>query len=116
MTIQEKMEFEIITKFFVNRGVLSGISLIESYSTLVLSRHVGGSGFMTVFRDDPILHILPNSCNEDISPCEATLDGKSNPFGFVIMIKHGTIEWLEGFSYDGEPWPEELHGYRIHDI
>ena len=116
MTVQEKMEFEIITKFLVSRGISSGFISVESYITLVLSRNIGGSGFMTVFHDDPLLHVLPNSCNEDSSPCEATLDGKSNPFGFVIMIKHGRIYWIEGFSYDGELWPKELRSYNIYDI
>jgi hypothetical protein len=42
----------------------------------------------------------------------ATIDGLEHGAGFVLFVRDGDLEMLEGFSYD-EPWPDRVTGFRV---
>lgn len=37
----------------------------------------------------------------------ADIDGLKHGAGFVLFVRNGAMDFLEGFSYD-EPWPEQI--------
>jgi len=42
----------------------------------------------------------------------ADINGISHGAGFVVNIKDGEIDWLEGYSYD-EPWPSSIEQFQL---
>jgi hypothetical protein len=42
----------------------------------------------------------------------AEIDGLDHGVGFVLFIRDGMLDTLEGFTYDG-PWPDELATYSV---
>jgi hypothetical protein len=42
----------------------------------------------------------------------ATIDGLAHGAGFVLFVRGGRIETLEGFSYD-EPWPPRVERFLL---
>ena len=42
----------------------------------------------------------------------ATIDGLEHGAGFVLFVREGVLEMLEGFSY-GEPWPDGVTRFQI---
>jgi hypothetical protein len=43
---------------------------------------------------------------------EAKVSGLKYGAGFVLFIKDGKLQMLEGYSYD-EPWPEEIESFEL---
>src|SRR5688500_6631342 len=46
---------------------------------------------------------------EDVT---AEVAGFNHGAGFILFVREGVIELLEGFSYD-EPWPDEIRDFEI---
>lgn len=42
----------------------------------------------------------------------AVVDGLQYGAGFVIFMRGGRLDILEGYSY-GEPWPKEIRGFNL---
>jgi hypothetical protein len=42
----------------------------------------------------------------------ATIDGLEHGAGFVLFVREGVLETLEGFSFD-EPWPKDVTRFQI---
>jgi hypothetical protein len=42
----------------------------------------------------------------------ATIDGLEHGAGFVLFVREGVLETLEGFSFD-EPWPDDVTRFQI---
>lgn len=107
-----KLESIVITK------LLSGESrylekLRKQLNHLVsVKREYTGAGFFTY------LHIDRNENyrlgNQDIAfgDVEAKLKGMSESVGFVIFIKDGWVNMLEGYTY-AEKWPKEAKLSRL---
>ena len=43
----------------------------------------------------------------------AEIPGLEHGAGFVLYIKDGYLDMLEGYSYD-EPWPSSVEGFALH--
>jgi len=69
----------------------------------VASRDMTGVGFMTVFSvsDD-----VPRTPKDSFAfgDVKAELSGLQNGAGFVVFVRAGKLDSLEGHTYD-EPWP-----------
>ena len=47
-----------------------------------------------------------------ISDVIAEIDGLKHGAGFVIHVRNGRLDQVEGFSYD-EPWPKSIGFFRL---
>jgi hypothetical protein len=48
-----------------------------------------------------------------LSDVHAELVGLEHGAGFVLWVEQGLLNQLEGFTYDGQPWPEAVPGHRV---
>jgi hypothetical protein len=70
------------------------------------SRELSGVGFFCSFevpREAPRLQAAASLWIGDVN---AEVSGLKHGAGFVLFIRDGRLDMLEGFSYD-EPWPED---------
>ena len=82
----------------------------------VVDREFTGHGFFTTVVVPP--DAAPASVTRyqlRLGEVGATLDGLDNGAGFVLWIKTGIIDCLEGFAYD-QPWPDRIENYVVFPI
>src|SRR5690349_20769287 len=78
----------------------------------VVSREHSGVGFFCTFEvpaDAPRLEALGRFTVDDVN---AEVSGLAHGAGFVLFVREGRLDMMEGFSYD-EPWPNEIGGFKL---
>lgn len=78
----------------------------------LMRRELSGVGFfctLDVPADAPRLDALGRFTIDDVN---AEVTGLAHGAGFVLFVRDGRVETLEGFSYD-EPWPREISGFKL---
>jgi len=71
-----------------------------------------GVGFFCSFEVPSEAPTIVEHPNFEISDVEAELEGLKHGAGFVLFVRDGRLDMLEGFSYD-EPWPTEIGNFRL---
>jgi len=77
------------------------------------SREMTGVGFVTRFSvrsDAPRLTSRPSFRIGDVA---AEVNDLKHGAGFLLGVKDGALDSLEGYSYD-EPWPKNIHTFRLY--
>jgi hypothetical protein len=92
----------------------------EPYATIkqqlsqavVTKREFTGVGFYTHFKvptGQSIRYDLPDMTIGDVG---AELSNLLHGAGFLLFIRHGIVEILEGYTYD-EPWPTKIDQFKV---
>jgi hypothetical protein len=76
----------------------------------VASRENTGVGFFCDFRVPSNAPRLQGDFH--LGDVDGQLNGLEHGAGFVLFVREGCLELLEGFSYD-EPWPEEITSFTL---
>jgi hypothetical protein len=75
------------------------------------SRENTGVGFFAVFEVPPdTARLVPPTLR--VGDVNATVKGLSHGAGFVLFIKDGHLDRLEGYTYD-EPWPVAIDSFQL---
>ncbi len=78
---------------------------------IVATRELTGCGFyttLTVLDDTPRIDGL----NVQFGDVVAEIAGLKNGAGFLLYLKDGLLDMLEGYSFD-EPWPEAVDAFNL---
>lgn len=78
----------------------------------VLSREMTGVGFFTTFKVPRASPKVANCKSFKFGDVTAKFPGLQRGAGFLLYIKSGTLELLEGYTYD-EPWPQEIAEFEV---
>jgi hypothetical protein len=76
----------------------------------LVKREYTGVGFFCDFEVPPDAPILKGDF--DIDDVSGEVEGLAHGAGFVLFIRDGRLDNLEGFSFD-EPWPEEVGNFQL---
>ena len=91
--------------------VLSGLR-----SQLVASTFAGredtGVGFYTTFNVPNGVSRVASGRSFKFGDVSATTPGLQHGVGFLLFVKDGILEMLEGYTYD-EPWPIEISTFEL---
>jgi hypothetical protein len=100
-----KLEKEVLDLFLT--GAHPGLQVLRTQfsRSQVSRRELTGVGFYTYFDVPPDVPRLDNRGSLWLSGVAADIDGLRNGAGFVLHVENGTLQFLEGFTYD-DPWPE----------
>jgi len=79
----------------------------------VTNREFTGYGFYTNFEITDKSLRLESAINIELGSTHATINDVKNGVGFVLFIRNGLIEMLEGYTYE-ERWPQEIKQYSIY--
>ena len=81
-------------------------------ASTIVNREFTGVGFYTTLEVPPAVPAVegfPVRCFGDV---EAEIEGLFCGTGFIIWIKDGRLECLEGYSYQ-ENWPDTVGRFRL---
>lgn len=77
----------------------------------LVSRDRTGAGFFLSF-DVPNEAPMLNAKDFHFGDVNATVEGLQHGAGFVLFVRGGRLDTLEGYSY-GEPWPKDIQGFTL---
>jgi hypothetical protein len=79
----------------------------------VASRQITGVGFVIDLAVPADVKAAPVKAGRiDLGDVTATIAGLEHGAGFVLFVRDGVLEGLEGFSYD-EPWPDVTARHEV---
>lgn len=82
------------------------------HAATVASRDYSGVGFFTELKVPAELTLPDKPPRLTISGVIAFIEGIPHGAGFVVFVKDGLLDTLEGFTYDGE-WPAEIGSFAL---
>lgn len=108
----EQFEKQIMEKILA--GADEGLEIMrEQYKgAVVTERWFSGVGFFSTFQVNEKSPKLSSHCSTQLTDVHAQCDELAHGMGFVLFIKDGMIDFLEGSTYD-EKWPEHLANLRL---
>jgi hypothetical protein len=90
-------------------GDLLELAILRAQASVadVRERRMTGVGFFTNFLIPPDAPRLDVSGQRVISGVGAELEGVDHGVGFLLFVRDGQLDVLEGFTFD-EPWPTRV--------
>ena len=76
------------------------------------SREYTGAGFYLFFSVAPEAPIVATEGDFHFGDVDATVPGLEFGAGFVLFVREGRLDNLEGYSYE-EPWPQEVRDFEL---
>jgi hypothetical protein len=107
MEIQEQEEFEKkIMEMLLNSPHPMAKLLINQYEhSKIKSRNYSGAGFFTYFKVNDGIKEAPKQSFE-IGGVYADIGDVNDAMGFMLFIRNGFIDWLEGYTLTIDYWPD----------
>lgn len=104
-------EQAVLEKLFAGSHPALGVLRAQAQAAQLVSRRNTDRGF---FLDFDVPASAPVLAEHDFhfGDVRAAVDGLSLGAGFVVFVRKGRLEALEGYSY-GEPWPNEIRGFQL---
>jgi hypothetical protein len=78
----------------------------------VVARKLSGVGFFTDFEVPADARTVAKPRDFELGDVDAEIDGLAQGAGFVLFVRKGRLDFLEGFAR-GDRWPEALGAYRL---
>lgn len=78
----------------------------------VTQRELTGAGFFTTFLVPPQVPRLEGDRTFTFGDVIAEMEGLEHGAGFLLYVRNGSIDCLEGYSYE-EAWPDTVSGLRL---
>lgn len=94
--VMEKLLAGDVRELQVLRAQLEGLEITGRKST--------GTGFVTQFRVHYDAKRLRPAGDFQLGDVQAAMEGLAHGAGFILFVKRGAIDTLEGFTFE-EPWP-----------
>lgn len=93
-----------------DRPVLAALQA-QAQAARLASREYTGAGFFLSF-DVPLEAPILATKDFRFGDVNAAVDGLQYGAGFVIFVRGGRLDTLEGYSYE-EPWPNEIRNFKL---
>ncbi|MEX1107579.1 MAG: hypothetical protein WEC00_01590 [Dongiaceae bacterium] len=78
----------------------------------LISRNYTGAGFYCTFSVPPDVPSLAQCLDFQLGDVNAMIGGLKHGAGFVVFVRGGRLDTLEGYSYE-ESWPDVLGDYEL---
>lgn len=107
-----ELEQAVLDKLLAGDHPVLALLRAQAKAAHLASREQTGAGFFCSFEvppNAPLLATLPDFHFGDVN---AVLDGLEYGAGFVLFVRDGRLDTLEGYSY-GEAWPEEIRSFKL---
>lgn len=113
MTEFEVFEKEVVEKLLAGDYDKLKILRKQYEKAKIKSREFSGTGFFTSFVIPDYAPRLNHSKSFHLGDVIGEIDGVKNGVGFLLFVKEGAINFLEGYTYGDEKWPENIINYKI---
>jgi hypothetical protein len=109
----EIFESDVMKMLASRKNEIAPLLLAQYAQAKITSREFSGRGFFSEFSiDNPELKI-PGSFEITHLGCSGKIDGIKSGVGFVLFLKNGFINTLEGYINGDEEWVDEINEYRL---
>ena len=85
---------------------------VQLQKSTVASRQNTGAGFFADFLIPDDAPRAPGKENFVLGDVSAEIDDLEHGAGFLLFIRNGKLDFLEGYSFD-EPWPAEVGKFKL---
>jgi len=110
----EAFEKDVITTLLDASDSKYKSQLFEQYqASSIIKRKFTGVGFFSEFFVPDKTLYLPNDVKFELGNIHAEVNDLRNGAGFILFIREGVINLLEGYSYGDDGWPENITGYKF---
>jgi hypothetical protein len=105
-----KLEQAVISMLLEgNHGVLSILRDQARQARVVRREHTGVGFYCDIAVEDG----APKASGDfDLGDVQAEIPGVAHGVGFVLFVKGGQLNLLEGYTYD-EPWPDAVSEFSL---
>jgi len=109
----EEFEKRVIEKLLEGEDNVLKILRKQYEKATVKSRKFSGTGFYTEFEfPDGVVKLEPLKSFQ-FGDVIGSMDGVNDGVGFVLFVKNGVIDFLEGYTYGNEKFPETVLNYQL---
>jgi hypothetical protein len=105
------LEREVLRMLLAGDDELLSILRAQLETATVAKREMTGVGFYTTFEISPVAPRAGNLAFR-FGDVEASIRGLKHGAGFLLFVKLGALEMLEGYTYD-EPWPPDTSEFTL---
>lgn len=107
-----QLEREVLDKLlFGDHPVLATLRAQASVARLA-KREFSGVGFFCMMALPPHAPTVEDPRSFHLGDVNAEIQGLQHGAGFVLFVRDGRLEMLEGYTY-GEPWPEHSEKFSL---
>ena len=107
------LERQVITTLLAHKHPVMDALRRQFDECRVASREFTGHGFFSTLVVADGVEAAPVTLRQlDLGDVTATIDGLEHGAGFVLFVRDGVLDVLEGFAYD-EPWPSAIGRFEI---
>jgi hypothetical protein len=108
-----ELERAVLQKLLSGESPILAVLRRQAELASVGTRDLTGDGFMTSFSLPDNVEPAPvRSGTVRFGDVAAQLPGVKNGAGFLLYVKDGKLDALEGYTYD-DPWPEQVGGFTL---
>jgi hypothetical protein len=107
-------EFEqaVLDKLLAGDHPVLVILRAQAEEAHVASREYTGAGFFCSFEVPSGTPLVERHLDFHFGDVQAAVDGLEYGAGFVLFVRGGRLDTLEGYSYE-EPWPNEIRNFSL---
>jgi hypothetical protein len=109
MTLMSALEKDAMDMLLAGNHPLLELLRKQYAACNVVDRDETGVGVFVTFSVPDNVARLPNNRSFELSDVNGEVEGL-DPVGFILFVRDGAIDYLEGFSY-GDRWPERNGRY-----
>ena len=107
------LEQAVLDRIFEGKHPVLAALRKQMENSIVSSRELSGTGFFTHFKVEPRVSPIPSEIkNIQFGDVTAEITGLQHGAGFVLFVKNGYLDVLEGYTY-GEDWPKEIKNFTL---
>jgi hypothetical protein len=110
---QPKLEAAVLEMLLFGDSPVLEILRVQRQLSESLRREMTGVGFFTFFALPDAAPRLVGTRRFHLGDVSASILGLKHGAGFVLFVTDGSIDNLEGFSYD-EPWPADVSHFELY--
>lgn len=116
-----KLEKELMNALLEGNDRIRKTLRFQWENSSISSRELSGAGFFLHFNIPENIPKIKGKQNIEISRNKKGLSIAANipevkhGTGFILFVRDGKIDWLEGFTY-ADPWPENVSDFKLEYI
>jgi hypothetical protein len=107
----EDFEHAVMLKMLAGDNPVLSLLREQYKNAHIAKREFTGVGFFTDFSFNNTVQIIVDKKNFHIGDVAGTINNTS--IDFVLFIKNGSLNMLEGVTFGGEPWPEHINNFEL---
>lgn len=111
-----KLEKLLIQQFIKDEKIEIAKRIINLNLINISTRDLTGVGFFTQLENCDELKVFSTNHSFKWGKLGAKLNAEKIDTGYLIYIEKGYIDTIEGYTYGGDDWPEEIYEIEIYNL